>query len=80
MGVLAVRLQVLNKELKWDGNNMKFTNITDNDKITVASSEMKVVDGHPTLVKGDKAISAVEYAGELIKHSYRDGWSLPAMP
>ncbi len=29
MGVLAVRLQALNKELEWDGPNMKFTNITD---------------------------------------------------
>ncbi|GHT24274.1 dehydrogenase [Bacteroidia bacterium] len=80
MGVLAVRLQVLNKELNWDGNNMQFTNITDSDKITVASSELKVVDGHPTLVKGNTAVSAVDYAGELIKHSYRDGWSLPPMP
>jgi hypothetical protein len=27
MGVLGVRLQALNKELEWDGENMKFTNI-----------------------------------------------------
>ena len=27
MGVLAVRLQTLNKELLWDGENMQFTNI-----------------------------------------------------
>ena len=29
MGVLAVRLQVLNKVLYWDGPNMNFTNISD---------------------------------------------------
>ena len=27
MGVLAVRLQSLDRELQWDGPNMKFTNI-----------------------------------------------------
>ena len=29
MGVLAVRLQGLNKELEWDGENMEFTNLTE---------------------------------------------------
>jgi len=29
MGVLAVRLQGLNKELEWNGEKMEFTNIND---------------------------------------------------
>ena len=33
MGVAAVRLQSLNQWLKWDGENMKFTNIPANAKI-----------------------------------------------
>ena len=33
MGVLAVRLQGLHRTLKWDGNNMQFTNIGDNEMI-----------------------------------------------
>ena len=33
MGVLAVRLQGLNKELEWDGEKMEFTNINDDEEI-----------------------------------------------
>ncbi|MCK7531167.1 MAG: hypothetical protein MZV63_09055 [Marinilabiliales bacterium] len=31
MGVLAVRLQGLNKTLEWDGVKMEFTNINDTE-------------------------------------------------
>jgi len=82
MGVLAVRLQALNKELEWDGDNMKFTNISDSEKIrTVIKDGFAIHDGHPTFKKDwTEPESAVAYAEELIKHTYRDGWSLPAMP
>jgi len=53
MGVLAVRLQHLNRELEWDGENMRFTNLPE---------------------------EAEAMAAEMIKHTYRDGWSLPDMP
>ena len=33
MGVLAIRLQGLNKTLEWDGANMCFTNIGDNETL-----------------------------------------------
>jgi len=65
MGVLAVRLQALNKVLHWDGPNMYFTNITDGDKLRLSRSN---------------SISAKEFAAELIKHDYREGWTLPEMP
>ena len=81
MGVLAVRLQGLNKELDWDGANMKFTNIGNNDEISfVKSDNFKIVDGHPTFGKEDIKLNAKATAEELIKHTYRSGWSLPAMP
>ncbi len=82
MGVLAVRLQSLNKELEWDGENMKFTNISDSEKIrTVIKDGFAIHDGHPTFNKDwTKPVSANEFSQELIKHSYRDGWSLPDMP
>lgn len=53
MGVLAVRLQHLNRELEWDGENMRFTNLPE---------------------------EAEAMAAEMIKHTYRAGWSLPDMP
>jgi len=82
MGVLAVRLQALNKVLKWDGENMKFTNINANEKIrTVIKDGFKIHDGHPTFDKTwTEPMNAIEYSQELIKHTYRDGWSLPDMP
>jgi len=82
MGVLAVRLQGLKKELLWDGENMSFTNISASDTIkTVIEDGFVIHDGHPTFdKKWTDEISAREYASELIRHTYRDGWSLPDMP
>lgn len=82
MGVLAVRLQALNKELEWDGANMRFTNIGNSETIrTVIKDGFKIHDGHPTFNKEwTDEMNANAFAAELIKHSYRDGWSLPAMP
>lgn len=65
MGVLATRLQALNKVLHWDGINMRFTNVTDSDQLRVSRTE---------------TVSAKAFADDLIKHTYRDGWSLPPMP
>lgn len=82
MGVLAVRLQSLNKELEWDGANMKFTNISDSEEIkTVIRDGFSIQDGHPTFKKDwTEPMSALAFSKELIKHTYRDGWSLPEMP
>jgi hypothetical protein len=81
MGVLGVRLQGLNKELEWDGVNMQFTNISDSDKFKITKSDnFKITDGHPTFNKDEEEIVAKSFAAELIKHTYRTGWSLPTMP
>ena len=82
MGVLAVRLQALNKTLEWDGENMKFTNVSSNEKIkTVINDGFTIHDGHPSFDKTwTDPVAADAYSQELIKHTYRDGWSLPAMP
>jgi len=82
MGVLAVRLQGLNKELEWDGNNMQFTNLNDSEEIrTVIKDGFAIHDGHPTFKKTwTDPVPAKEFAAELIKHTYRAPWSLPDMP
>jgi hypothetical protein len=82
MGVLAVRLQGLNKELEWDGVNMRFTNISDDDRIRICVEDaFSIHDGHPTFnKKWTDPMSAKAFAEELIRHNYREGWSLPAMP
>ena len=69
MGVLAVRLQALNKELEWDGEKMEF--IPDISFLLFDLFFDK---------KWSDEMSASDFAKELIKHEYRDGWSLPDMP
>jgi len=81
MGVLAVRLQGLNKELLWDGANMQFTNIADDEKLRLTISDnFKIVDGDPKFDRPNLEVNAKAFAQELIKHTYRDGWKLPDMP
>ncbi|MDD2437622.1 MAG: Gfo/Idh/MocA family oxidoreductase [Massilibacteroides sp.] len=82
MGVLAVRLQSLNKELLWDGENMKFTNIKDDEMIKIVIKDgFTIKDGHPSFNKDyTDPINAKQFAEELIKHNYRAGWKLADMP
>ncbi|NLA49337.1 MAG: gfo/Idh/MocA family oxidoreductase, partial [Bacteroidales bacterium] len=82
MGVLAVRLQGLNKELEWDGEKMEFTNISDTDTVRICIEDaFTITDGHPTFQKKwTDPMNAREFASEMIMHKYRDGWSLPDMP
>jgi len=81
MGVLAVRLQGLYKELEWDGANMQFTNIGENEEVRfIAQDNFTIEDGHPSFGTETVRINAREAAAEMIKHTYREGWALPAMP
>lgn len=82
MGVLAVRLQSLNKTLNWDGQTMQFTNLTDAEKIVVtANNGFEMKSGRPRFIKTmTDPVSAKEFAAELIKHTYRKPWTLPDMP
>lgn len=82
MGVLAVRLQTLNQELEWDGENMRFTNIPADATIrSIIEDGFKITDGHPTFKKTwTEPVNAIEYANELIKHTYKNGYKLPEMP
>lgn len=81
MGVLAVRLQGLHRDLLWDGENMTFTNIGDQDKINIVSvDEFKVVDGDPRFDRRFTEFGAKSIANEWIKHTYHNGFQLPEMP
>ena len=81
LGVLAIRLQSLNRTLKWDAGNMKFTNISATDELRVVTSDdFKVIDGHPHFNTQYAKFNALEAAASYVKHNYREGWKLPAMP
>ncbi len=78
MGTLATRLQSLNRELNWDGENMEFTNISNNDQIKVVTTDkFEVIDGHPHFDTQYETKNAKSAAEEYIKHTYRDGWEFP---
>lgn len=82
IGVLAVRLQGLNRELQWDGPNMQFKNINDNDTLKIMTENgFTLTDGHPTFNrKYTEPLNAKEFANSMIKHQYRGGWNLVSMP
>lgn len=82
MGVLAVRLQTLNKVLEWDGPNMKFTNISPSEEIKILiKDDFHIKDGDPKFNKiWTDPVNAQAFAQELIKHNYREGWKLADMP
>ncbi len=69
MGNLAVRMQGLRKKLKWDGENMTFTNLSDEDKISFTNG---IPGAEPKKIE----LNAKQFAAELIKTSYRQGWDL----
>lgn len=84
MGILAVRLSGLyglHRELRWNSENMRFTNIFSEDKIKIVTvDDFKVIDGDPRFDRRFAELNAVEMADEWIKHTYRNGFSLPEMP
>ena len=61
---------------------MRFTNIPDDAMIkTVIKDGFHIKDGHPTFDKTwTDPVNAQQFAQELIRHTYREGWELPAMP
>lgn len=82
MGVLAVRLQNLNKELHWDGENMQFTNINPEETLRIIIEDgFTIEDGHPSFSRElTDPLNAQQFANSLIRHNYREGYNLPDMP
>jgi len=77
MGNLGVRLQGLQKKLLWDGENMKFTNINDNEEVSVITNNAFAMENNRPRFKRDRInVNARQLAEELVKHNYRKGWKL----
>lgn len=80
MGNLAVRLQSLQKTLQWDSENMRVTNISENEKIKTAKlapfSEDIVTLSVEREAKKWVEWNALEMSKEWIKHEYQNGWKL----
>ncbi len=77
MGTVATRLTGLKRVLKWDGENMKFTNIGPDDTIGLPTEVRTIIkNGQPRFKKEFEEINALEYAERLIKREPREGWEL----
>ena len=82
MGVVAVRLQGLNQVLEWDGEKMQFTNIPEEATVrSMIKDGFSIHDGHPTFNKTfTEPVNARQFAAELIKPKYENGYVLPELP
>ena len=77
MGTVASRLTALNRTLKWDGENMKFTNIGPDEKIGIPKTVIiNNENGNPRYKTEWEEVNALEYANKLIKRIPRKGWEL----
>jgi len=75
MGNMAIRLQALERELEWDGGSMKLTNINENETIKlITSNQYKKVNKQPQFNTEYKETNALEFAQEMVRHNYREGW------
>lgn len=75
MGNLAIRLQGLERVLEWDGEQMKFKNITSAEKVKLITSHMyKKEKMQPSFKTNTSEVNALEFANEMIRHKYRKGW------
>ena len=73
LGVLAVRLQSLNRKLYWDGPNMRFTNIGANDMLEILNGENSAAKNQQ-FENNLISAPALKMAEEWIRHTYRQGW------
>ncbi len=75
LGVLAVRLQSLNRKLYWDSDRMLFSNITNDDTLQIVGKEdFDLVKGDPRHQRKYVSLPALQTAEEWIRHTYRQGW------
>ncbi len=82
MGVCAIRLQGLNQELEWDGEKMEFTNIPEGATVkSMIKDGFTIHEGHPTFNKvWTKPVDARQFAAELVKPVYQNGYTMPELP
>lgn len=62
-------------------DSMAFTNISASETMEVVNSfAFEMVNGRPKWNVENVKLNALEPVQEYIKHTYKNGWSLPQMP
>lgn len=77
MGTVAPRLASLNRIIEWDGENMRFANIEENERMKVPLKYSIDASGvYPRYVAETEIVNALEFAQSLVKRTPRQGWEL----
>ena len=77
MGTVAARLSGLQRILKWDGENMQFTNIGPDEKMRVPKTvKLDTSRKVPRYKSEYEVIDALDFAQNLINPKPRKGWEL----
>ncbi len=77
MGTVAARLKGLKRILKWDGENMKFTNIGVDEEVVIPKSvKLDTSKAFPRYQTENVRVKALSYSQHLIKRKPREGWEL----
>lgn len=75
LGVLAVRMQSLNRKLYWDSERMLFTNISNEDQLNLlVEHNFELIKGDPRIKQKHISRPALPAIEEWIRHTYRQGW------
>jgi len=48
--------------------------------VIISENSFKVIEGHPHFDEKTEKFNALAAANEYIRHTYREGWTLPDMP
>lgn len=77
LGNIAIRLQGLGKRLKWDKKAMEFTNILEEEVVEINNIDFATsYNNYPHIEKHVASFNAKKLTKEMVKHTYREGWSL----
>jgi hypothetical protein len=80
LGVLAVKLQGLQRRLEWNPEQLCITNMKDTEEIKIATKpdDFKIIDdGRIQYPNKSITLNAKKESEEMISHTYRTGWTLP---
>lgn len=76
VGSMAVRLQSLQKNLIWNSNDMRFTNIGENEEFVIQKSgDFYIENGIPKINQETVSYNARHFVEKTVRPIYRSGWN-----
>jgi hypothetical protein len=77
VGNMALRLQSLKRKLYWDTLRLKFSNIANDELVTISSpASFSIENAFPVYNKQKQQFNAVQLVEQWVNPVYREGWNL----